>query len=76
MSATDYRYHLPDLHCESCERAVRRRLAREAQVEGVDVDLAGRQIVVHARASGLDAELRAALQSAGFQPQPGVPGDA
>jgi copper chaperone len=59
-------YSVPGMHCGHCERAVKEEIGTVDGVESVDVDLETRRVVV--RGAQLDdAELRAAIEEAGYQ---------
>ena len=59
-------YTVPGMHCAHCESAVRQEVAAVAGVEAVEVDLDGKLVTV--RGQGLDdAELRAAIDEAGYE---------
>jgi copper chaperone CopZ len=59
-------YSVPAMHCAHCERAVTDEVSAVDGVEGVDVDLDTKLVVV--RGSGLDdAALRAAIEEAGYE---------
>lgn len=59
-------YTVPGMHCGHCEAAVSEELAAVAGVEAVEVDLETKRVVV--RGQGLDdAELRAAIDEAGYE---------
>jgi len=59
-------YSVPGMHCGHCERAVKEEVGAVAGVESVDVDLEARRVVVHG-AQLDDAQLRAAIEEAGYQ---------
>ena len=59
-------YTVPAMHCAHCERAVAEEVSAVDGVEGVDVDLDTKLVVVRGR--GLDdAALRAAIEEAGYE---------
>jgi copper chaperone len=59
-------YSVPGMHCGHCERAVKEEVAAVAGVQAVDVDLDTKVVVV--RGHDLDdAQLRAAIEEAGYQ---------
>ena len=67
MSAmTEITYTVPGMHCGHCEKAVAEELRQVPGVAGVDVDLETKLVTV--RGDGLqDAELRAAIEEAGYE---------
>lgn len=59
-------YSVPGMSCTHCEHAVSSELREVPGVEGVDVDLETKLVVV--RGDGLDdAVLRAAIAEAGYE---------
>jgi copper chaperone len=59
-------YTVPDLSCGRCKRAVAEEVSRVAGVEGVDVDLDRKLVLV--RGEDLDdAALREAIEEAGYE---------
>ncbi len=59
-------YTVPALHCGHCKASVTEELSEVEGVEGVDVDLDTKLVVV--TGSGLDdAALRAAIEEAGYE---------
>ena len=59
-------YTVPGMHCAHCTASVTEGLEAVAGVEGVDVDLETKLVVV--RGEGLDdASLRAAIEEAGSE---------
>ena len=59
-------YSVPGMHCAHCERAVNEELAAVAGVDSVDVNLDRKIVVV--RGDRLDdAQLRAAIEEAGYE---------
>ena len=59
-------YRVPAMHCAHCQAAVREELSRLEGVDSVDVDLETKVVVVHGRSLD-DAELRAAIEEAGYE---------
>jgi copper chaperone CopZ len=58
-------YTVPDIHCEHCEAAITREVGAVVGVEAVEVDLVGKLVKVRGEELD-DAELRAALDEAGY----------
>jgi copper chaperone CopZ len=59
-------YSVPGLHCAHCERAVKEEMGMVEGVDGVDVNLDTKLVVV--RGGGLDDRLlRAAIAEAGYE---------
>jgi copper chaperone len=59
-------YTVPDLSCGRCKRAVTEEVSKVAGVEGVDVDLDRKLVLV--RGEDLDdAALREAIEEAGYE---------
>lgn len=59
-------YTVPGMSCSHCEHAVTEELSQVEGVEGVDVDLETKLVVV--TGEGLDdAALRAAIEEAGYE---------
>jgi copper chaperone len=54
------------MSCGHCERAISSELLRVAGVEGVNVDLETKLVVVHGQSLD-DARLRAAIEDAGYE---------
>ena len=64
MSEVSYR--VPDMSCGHCKQAVSQELLAVEGVESVDVDLDTKLVVV--QGTGLDdAQLRAAIEEAGYE---------
>ena len=62
-------YSVPGMHCDHCVAAVREEVSAVRGVESVEVDLARKLVVVHG--DGLDdADLRAAIDEAGYDAEP------
>jgi copper chaperone CopZ len=59
-------YGVLGMHCAHCEAAVTEELEAVGGVEGVDVDLERKLVVVRGTALSEDA-LRAAIEEAGYQ---------
>jgi copper chaperone len=63
---TEITYTVPDMSCGHCKQAVSSGLAGVAGVDSVDVDLDTKLVTV--RGHDLDdAELRAAIEEAGYE---------
>ncbi len=59
-------YTVPAMHCGNCKAAVEREVSQVGGVEGVDVDLDTKKVVV--RGANLDdAAIRAAIDEAGYE---------
>jgi len=59
-------YRVPDMSCGHCKASVTKEVSAVDGVEEVDVDLDTKLVVV--RGEGLDdAELRAAIEEAGYE---------
>ena len=59
-------YTVPAMHCGHCKAAVTEELSRVQGVDSVDVDLETKLVVVRGEALE-DAELRAAIDEAGYE---------
>ena len=59
-------YSVPGMHCGHCERAVKGELTAVPGVAAVDVDLESKVVVVHG-VDLADAQLRAAIEEAGYE---------
>jgi copper chaperone len=59
-------YTVPDMTCGHCKQAVSSELAEVAGVDGVDVDLDSKLVTVRGHDLN-DAELRAAIEEAGYE---------
>ena len=59
-------YSVPGMHCAHCERAVKEEVAGVPGVAAVDVDLEKKVVVVHGSDLN-DAQLRAAIEEAGYE---------
>ena len=59
-------YTVPAMHCGDCKAAVTDELSRVDGVDSVDVDLETKLVVVRGEALE-DAELRAAIDEAGYE---------
>ena len=59
-------YSVPGMHCAHCERAVNEELAAVAGVDSVSVDLDRKTVVVRGERLD-DAQLRAAIEEAGYE---------
>jgi copper chaperone len=63
---TEITYTVPEMSCGHCKQAVSSELAEIAGVDSVDVDLDSKLVTV--RGHDLDdAELRAAIEEAGYE---------
>jgi copper chaperone len=63
---SDVSYRVPDMSCGHCKQAVSQELLAVDGVESVDVDLETKLVVV--QGTGLDdAQLRAAIEEAGYE---------
>jgi copper chaperone len=63
---SDVTYRVPDMSCGHCKQAVSQELLAVEGVESVDVDLETKLVVV--QGTGLDdAQLRAAIEEAGYE---------
>ena len=59
--------HCPDIECEGCARSIHRVLSRLSGVQGVDVDIADKQVAVrYDDAQTTEAAVRERLEQAGF----------
>ena len=56
-------YSVPDISCEHCKTAIEAEVARVDGVNNVEVDIAGRSVLV---VGGDDAAIRAAIDEAGY----------
>ena len=66
MSTTKtHTYVVEGMSCGHCEAAVRDEVETVERVDAVEVDLAAKQVVV--RGHFADAEVRAAIDEAGYQ---------
>ena len=65
MSNTTNNYIVEGMSCGHCEAAVRDEVGTLDGVDAVEVDLAAKQVVVRGRFA--DAEVRAALDEAGYR---------
>jgi copper chaperone len=64
--STTITYTVPGMTCGHCKQAVDAELSRVEGVEGVEVDLETKLVVVHG--DGLDdGKLRAAIEEAGYE---------
>ena len=64
--ARELTYVVPGMTCSHCEHAISSELGEVPGVEGVDVDLKTKLVIV--RGAGLDdAALRAAIEEAGYE---------
>jgi copper chaperone len=59
-------YRVEGMTCEHCVRAVREELGRLHGVTGVEVDLVTGDVVVDSAAALPDADVRAAVDEAGY----------
>jgi len=58
-----HRYSVPGISCDHCKSAIESEVSQVDGVNGVDVDIAGKHVTV---IGGDDAEIRAAIDEAGF----------
>jgi copper chaperone CopZ len=59
-------YSVPGVSCEHCRAAITEEVRATAGVDSVDVDLEAKMVTI--RGNGLDdAELRAAIDEAGYE---------
>ena len=65
MNTEDTTYIVAGMSCGHCEAAVRDEVGTVEGVEAVEVDLTARRVVVRGRFA--DAEVRAAIDDAGYQ---------
>ena len=59
-------YHVPDVSCEHCVRAITNELRRIDGVREVSVDLTSKLVTVRADETVADSRLRAGIQEAGY----------
>jgi copper chaperone len=66
MSTTERTYTVPGMSCDHCKAAVSAEVNKVQGVEGVEVDLDSKKVVV--RGSGVsDDAVRAAIDEAGYE---------
>jgi copper chaperone len=66
MSTTERTYTVPGMSCDHCKAAVSAEVNKLPGVEGVEVDLDSKKVVV--RGSGVsDDAVRAAIDEAGYE---------
>ena len=65
MNSASRIYSVPGVTCEHCRAAITREVSAVSGVESVEVDL-DRKVVVVGGAGASDAELRAAIDEAGY----------
>jgi len=58
-------YRVPGMHCGNCETAVKQQVSQVEGVESVEIDLETKLVVVRGDSLS-DAELRAAIDEAGY----------
>jgi copper chaperone len=63
---SDVSYRVPDMSCGHCKQAVSEELLSVDGVESVDVDLETKLVVVQGTRLD-DAQLRAAIEEAGYE---------
>ncbi len=62
-------YHVPGVHCDHCRAAIQDEVGILREVDGVEVDLERKIVIVSGR--GLDdLTLRAAIAEAGYEVEP------
>jgi copper chaperone len=59
-------YIVPDISCDHCVRAVTAELTKLAGVTNVVVDLPAKRVTVQHDGTPTDAELKAAIEEAGY----------
>jgi copper chaperone CopZ len=59
-------YTVPKIHCGHCAMSIKEEVSEVAGVETVDVDIDTKVVTVHGRKLS-DAELRVAIQEAGYE---------
>jgi copper chaperone len=64
--ADELHYSVPGMHCAHCERAVRTEVLLVDGVEGVDVDLESKIVVVHGEQLD-DVAVHGAIDEAGYE---------
>lgn len=64
-------YHIPDMSCGGCVKAIARIVAQVDSKAAVTADLAAKEVAIDSEAS--DAALRAALARAGYAAEPRAP---
>lgn len=62
-AATTHSYHVPDISCEHCVKAITDRVAPLEGVEQVDVNIAAKTVTV---TGGQDAAVVNAISAAGY----------
>ena len=65
MNSANRIYSVPGVTCEHCRAAITREVSAVSGVESVEVDL-DRKVVVVGGTGASDAELRAAIDEAGY----------
>ena len=69
MASTELRYRVDSMSCGSCKANITEELEELGGVDGVDVDLETKLVVV--RGDGLeDGSVRAAISNAGYEAVP------
>jgi copper chaperone len=61
---TPHTYSVPGISCDHCKRAIEGEVSAVADVESVEVDVEARRVTV---VGGDDAEIRAAIDEAGYE---------
>jgi copper chaperone len=61
---TTHTYSVPGISCDHCKRAIEGEVSNVADVASVDVDVDARRVTV---IGGDDAEIRAAIDEAGYE---------
>lgn len=59
-------YTVPKIHCGHCAQSIREEVSEVAGVEAVDVDLDTKVVTIRGESLS-EAELRAAIQEAGYE---------
>ncbi len=67
MPMTEHRFHVPDMSCEHCERAVRNELLKVAGVFDVDVNLETKVVAVEHDPVVNTGAMREAIQESGYK---------
>jgi len=59
-------FSVPGIHCEHCARSIREEVSVIEGVDGVEVDLDAKRVMVHGTALS-DTEIRGAIAEAGYE---------
>ncbi|MCB5943699.1 heavy-metal-associated domain-containing protein [Acidocella sp. KAb 2-4] len=65
--ATDMKFNIPEMHCQSCIRSITAAVRQVDNAAEVQADLQTRQVTV--RSGGSAAAIAAAIEDAGFSAQ-------